>query len=263
MRIRVKLPERYEEKRSLDEYLSDSVNGEFNRACYEVMTEFYDNKKITDELSGLREEYILNNFNLAYGVAINVKRTGVSDGWGKVLRDGNRLLYRMPDGSDVEKLVNGPGGLTLVMGMLCNMLRLAVNMHSDIRNTLPVHIHMKFSGDDEYLVFDYFAEKLGCRQKTFFSHEVVKKAVVSISHEIIPFHWKAVVSVLRELEEAGRYKTLQKRVRKGDIKKHLALDIAEYLGYDSEKEKKLSNNVKCAKGEYIEVENRFKLLLGM
>lgn len=105
MRIRVKLPERYEAKRSLDEYLSDSVNGEFNRACYEALRMFYKEKKgyvQTDDI-------FLHYFNEAYKVAIRFQRPLVEGDliMGSRVVDNERI-YQVTSTISIEKEYDAP-----------------------------------------------------------------------------------------------------------------------------------------------------------
>ena len=86
------------------EYLDDADNGWFNRACYEVMKDFYVSQHFEESIEAFNDR-MFAVFNRAYQcAAANVDGHVIPD-WGKTIpKVGEKYrVYIMPDGEDLAK----------------------------------------------------------------------------------------------------------------------------------------------------------------
>lgn len=121
MRRIVKLPERFEEKSSLAEYLEDVDNGWFNTKCYEVILDYYQENHyaFSEEQS---QRLGLTLFNRVYQCAVRNINGRIEPEWGMTInKEGTDTgAYIMPDGEDIAKHNHLP---QVVMPVLYHLLQ--------------------------------------------------------------------------------------------------------------------------------------------
>lgn len=178
MAICAKLPEKFEYKFSISEYLEDTINAEFNNKCYETIYKYYQNHHIKFSSRERFDEMVVDLFNRAYQCAINVVKGHVVGHWGmaeeRETSAGYRNMYIMPDGEDLEKYSLHP---QVVMSILYHLLReyAADENIGNIRTRIETNfkrdgmvdiLYAKLSGASFYDIIVYpQKDKLICRIK--------------------------------------------------------------------------------------------------
>lgn len=270
-KMTVKLPTVYEEKDSLADYLFDPDNRIFNTSCYEVLDDYYDDKRIS---KSLRDKNILELYQSAYQVACNILNMKYNEAWGDVDEKNNIPYYILPDGSDMEKY--GPN-LNLFMPMLYYLLSHVEEKSIEnekrksfrmIRKNVCARISLKFnSAPDETAIFDMFKRKFETvpievsNSSEPYNEEEVCSAIMRIS-ECIGSNksaWSGVVKALGDLEIERRYKAKHMKKRSNEYIKYLSDDVAEYLGKEKDD---FYNNVRSAfHKDRSQIINKFKAML--
>lgn len=267
----VKLPEEFEAKSSLAEYLEDVDNGGFNAACYEVLETYYEEKQFDGKT---KERLNLDLFQRVYQAAYNIWNMRYREDWGVVFERGGRFYYILPDGTDLEKF--GLPNLNLFMPMLYCLLRFVRVKKTeederkgflDVKAPLCARIRLHFTeAPDEKAIFNMFEEKFGFssapKRRTLcpYTKEVVRLAMEQMKEPIggVEAAWRGVVNALADLEREGLYVPINSRTRSNERLKYLSDDVAEYLG---EEKAGFYNSIKSARGDYSQLSAAFKRLL--
>ena len=270
-KMTVKLPTVYEEKDSLADYLFDPDNRIFNTACFEVIDDYYDDKRISKKL---RNKTILELFQSSYRVACNIRDMKYCEDWGEVYEKEEIPYYILPDGSDMEKY---SPNLNLFMPILFYLLGLVkatsiegekYENFSKIRSMVRARISLKFkSAPDETAIFDMFKRKFETvpievsNSSEPYNEEEVCSAIMRIS-ECIGSNksaWSGVVKALGDLEIERRYKAKHMKKRSNEYIKYLSDDVAEYLGKEKDD---FYNNIKSAfHKDRSQIYNEFRAIL--
>lgn len=267
----VKLPVVCEEKDSLADYLFDPDNRIFNTACFEVIDDYYGDKRISEKL---RNKNILELFQSSYRVACNIRDMKYCEDWGEVYEKEEIPYYKLPDGSDMEKY---SPNLNLFMPILFYLLGLvkATSMEgekyenfSKIRSMVCARISLKFkSAPDEKAIFDMFKKKFEIssieesNSSEPYTEEEVRSAIRRIGHrigtKISP--WSGVVLALGDLEIERRYKAKHMKKKSNERIKYLSDDVAEYL--DKEKDNFYNDMKSAIHKDRSQICNEFRTIL--
>lgn len=255
MRIRVKLPERYEAKRSLDEYLSDSVNGEFNRACYEVMSSYFYDKGTKDEKA--RKTIVSNIFTDVYSCVANIKLQRYTEKWGEHYLENGDIWYMLPDGTDFSKYTMYMH-LPLFMPMLWWMLYLSEEQReggdfSKVSNQICGRIREKFCDEEETFVFNRFDVVFGASEEQV--AEAIKRIAPSMKEK--KKWWKAVTDELRLIPSYMEKINREYPHRGGKHKKQVLKFLADEIEKHTECTK-LYESIKKVDDDYPEIRSEFR-----
>lgn len=254
MSVNVQLPSRFVAKTSLDEYLEDATNGEFNRVCSEVMESYFSEKGTTDE--NARKMVVLNIFNDVYLCAANMVAQRYTENWGEHYLNDGGVWYMLPDGTDFSKYTYYKH-LPLFMPMLWWMLYFAEEQReggdfSKISYQVCLRIREKFCNEEEVLAFNRFDVVFGA------SEEQVIGAIMRIAPSMTTKRWwkgvtdelRLITSYVKKIKRENSHRGGQ---HEGHILKYLAKDIETYTAVED-----LYNSIKKVDSDYPEIRSRFR-----